>query len=107
MRTKKLENFVQKHLKLSVKVAETLNTKSFVKQSQIHKKEQEADKSMVSKEADNSILVDDGSKQIKIYNPETDEKKQEYISSDKNAEADESVELAQNFMPIGNTLDSA
>lgn len=27
MRTKKLENFVQKHLKLSVKVAETLNTK--------------------------------------------------------------------------------
>lgn len=27
MRTKKLENFVSKHLKLSVKVAETLNTK--------------------------------------------------------------------------------
>ena len=30
IRTKKLENFVSKHLKLSVKVAEELNTKSFV-----------------------------------------------------------------------------
>ena len=29
-RAKKLENFVSKHLKLSVKVAEELNTKSFV-----------------------------------------------------------------------------
>lgn len=29
-RTKKLESFVSKHLKLSVKVAEELNTKSFV-----------------------------------------------------------------------------
>jgi len=28
-----LENFVSKHLKLSVKVAEELNTKSFVEQS--------------------------------------------------------------------------
>jgi hypothetical protein len=30
MRAKKLENFVSKHLKLSVKVAEQLNTHSFV-----------------------------------------------------------------------------
>lgn len=30
IRTKKLESFVSKHLKLSVKVAEELNTKSFV-----------------------------------------------------------------------------
>lgn len=33
LRTKKLENFVTKHLKLSVKVAEQLNTKQFVEQS--------------------------------------------------------------------------
>ncbi len=33
MRAKKLENFVSKHLKLSVKVAEQLNTHSFVEQS--------------------------------------------------------------------------
>ena len=33
IRTKKLENFVQKHLKLSVKMAETLNTKQFVQKS--------------------------------------------------------------------------
>ena len=33
MRSKKLENFVSKHLKLSVKVAEQLNTHSFVEQS--------------------------------------------------------------------------
>ena len=37
MRTKKLENFVSKHLKLSVKVAETLKTKQFIQQSQIKK----------------------------------------------------------------------
>ena len=36
-RAKKLENFVQKHLKLSVKVAEQLNTKSFVEQSMYDK----------------------------------------------------------------------
>jgi len=30
LRTKKLENFVTKHLKLSVKVAEQLNTNQFV-----------------------------------------------------------------------------
>ena len=36
-RAKKLENFVQKHLKLSVKVAEELNTKSFVEQSMYDK----------------------------------------------------------------------
>jgi len=35
-RTKKLESFVSKHLKLSVKVAEELNTKAFVEQS-MHK----------------------------------------------------------------------
>ncbi len=35
-RSKKLESFVSKHLKLSVKVAEELNTKSFVEQS-MHK----------------------------------------------------------------------
>lgn len=29
-RTKRLESFVSKHLKLSVKVAETLNTKAFI-----------------------------------------------------------------------------
>jgi hypothetical protein len=40
MRTKKLENFVSKHLKLSVKVAETLKTKQFIKQSQINKDDQ-------------------------------------------------------------------
>ena len=33
MRTKKLENFVSKHLKLSVKVAESLNTKQYVQSS--------------------------------------------------------------------------
>lgn len=33
LRTKRLESFVSKHLKLSVKVAEELNTKSFVEQS--------------------------------------------------------------------------
>lgn len=32
-RSKKLESFVSKHLKLSVRVAEELNTKSFVQQS--------------------------------------------------------------------------
>lgn len=32
-RARKLENFVSKHLKLSVRVAEELNTKSFVEQS--------------------------------------------------------------------------
>ena len=32
-RSKRLESFVSKHLKLSVKVAEELNTKSFVEQS--------------------------------------------------------------------------
>ena len=36
-RAKKLENFVSKHLKLSVKVAEELNTKSFVEQSMYDK----------------------------------------------------------------------
>ena len=36
-RQKKLENFVSKHLKLSVKVAEELNTKSFVEQSMYDK----------------------------------------------------------------------
>lgn len=35
-RTKKLESFVSKHLKLSVKVAEELNTKAFIEQS-MHK----------------------------------------------------------------------
>ena len=63
MRTKKLENFVQKHLKLSVKVAESLNTKQFVKQSQY--KVTEADE---KNKEDNQVLnVDDGQKQIKIY----------------------------------------
>ena len=38
-RAKKLENFVSKHLKLSVRVAEELNTKSFVEQS-MYKDEQ-------------------------------------------------------------------
>ena len=33
LRSKRLESFVSKHLKLSVKVAEQLNTKSFVQQS--------------------------------------------------------------------------
>jgi hypothetical protein len=33
VRAKKLENFVSKHLDLSVKVAQELNTKSFVEQS--------------------------------------------------------------------------
>lgn len=33
IRSKKLESFVSKHLKLSVKVAEELNTKSFMEQS--------------------------------------------------------------------------
>lgn len=46
IRSKKLESFVSKHLKLSVKVAEELNTKSFVAQSMHNKeepqKEQEA-----------------------------------------------------------------
>lgn len=32
-RSKRLESFVSKHLKLSVKVAEELNTKQFVQQS--------------------------------------------------------------------------
>jgi len=45
MRTKKLENFVQKHLKLSVKVAETLNTKQFVQQS-LYKSDNPNDTSM-------------------------------------------------------------
>lgn len=39
--------------------------------------------------------MDDGQKQIKMYDPDQDEKKKE--SADKTAEADESVELAQNF----------
>jgi len=39
MRAKKLENFVSKHLKLSVKVAEQLNTHSFVEQSMYKEEE--------------------------------------------------------------------
>lgn len=39
IRTRKLENFVSKHLKLSVKVAEELNTKSFIEQSMHNKDE--------------------------------------------------------------------
>ena len=39
IRTKKLENFVSKHLKLSVKVAEELNTKSFIEQSNYEKQQ--------------------------------------------------------------------
>ena len=64
LRTKMLENFVTKHLKLSVKVAEQLNTKQFVQQSMYQgdkNDEEEANK-------DPRILnVDDGQKQIKIY----------------------------------------
>jgi len=35
LREKKLESFVSKHLRLSFKVAEELNTKAFVEQSSI------------------------------------------------------------------------
>ena len=47
-RAKKLENFVQKHLKLSVKVAEELNTKSFVEQSMYDKSKAPIDESKVT-----------------------------------------------------------
>lgn len=40
IRAKKLENFVSKHLKLSVKVAEELNTKQYVEQSMKNKAEE-------------------------------------------------------------------
>ena len=66
IRTKKLENFVQKHLKLSVKMAETLNTKQFVQKS-LYKGDQ-AQELEEEKKRDPTVLhVDDGNKQIKIY----------------------------------------
>ena len=42
IRSKKLESFVSKHLKLSVKVAEELNTKSFIEQSNANKEDSAA-----------------------------------------------------------------
>lgn len=64
-RTKKLENFVSKHLKLSVKVAEQLNTKQFVQQS-IYKAEAKEEAEKVKK-SENILHVENGQKQIKIY----------------------------------------
>mmetsp|Transcript_27435 Transcript_27435/g.26504 ORF Transcript_27435/g.26504 Transcript_27435/m.26504 type:complete len:118 (+) Transcript_27435:579-932(+) len=40
IRAKKLESFVSKHLKLSVKVAEELNTNKFIEQSKTTKEEE-------------------------------------------------------------------
>ena len=51
-RAKKLENFVSKHLKLSVKVAEELNTKSFVEQSMYDKTKKVTDTEKDEKEHD-------------------------------------------------------
>lgn len=93
MRTKKLENFVQKHLKLSVKVAESLNTKQFVQQSMF---KGEADDSKIN---DTSVVLDDGQKQIKMYDS-GDEK-----SENKSDLAEKQVEIAQTFQPTGTTLD--
>ena len=56
MRTKKLENFVQKHLKLSVKVAEALNTNKFVKQSMY------VEEAQAAQAQDTSVILDDGQK---------------------------------------------
>ena len=56
MRTKKLENFVSKHLKLSVKVAESLNTNKFVQQS-LYKERREGSENLV-KERTHGIDVE-------------------------------------------------
>ena len=59
-RAKKLENFVQKHLRLSVRVAEELNTKSFVEQSLY-------DKSKLPVEEGNEEVKQKPLTEVKIY----------------------------------------
>ena len=98
LRTKMLENFVTKHLKLSVKVAEQLNTKQFVQQSMY----QADGKDDTKKASDPNMLVDDGSKQIKIYDS------QEHIEMKHLDQDNEEGEgLMENFQPTGTTLDKA
>ena len=90
MRTKKLENFVQKHLKLSVKVAESLNTNKFV-QSSLYKSENPNDKSM------------DAEAQVKIYEPE--QNIEDTKLDEQETDVNKSLDLTKTFMPVGNTLD--
>ena len=73
-RAKKLENFVSKHLKLSVKVAEELNTKSFIQQSMYDKSKVLNDGGMVEEKEDENIKKT----QVKIYESQDgfEEKKQ-------------------------------
>lgn len=104
MRTKKLENFVAKHLKLSVKVAETLKTKQFIKKSQINKD----DVNMLKPEEEIAGGVFSGGPPKPQRQPSEIQKEgAENQESDKQSVAEQSVELAQNFQPMGHTLDKA
>lgn len=98
-----LENFVTKHLKLSVKVAEQLNTKQFVEQSMYQADEKtEADQN----NKDPRILnVDDGQKQIKIY--DSQEKIEMKHLNGGVVSNNEGTQIAENFQPMGHTLDAA
>ena len=100
-RSKRLESFVSKHLKLSVKVAEELNTKAFVEQSMykdnLPKPAEEAGVEIIG---DN---VEDPTKRRKLEGEE-----QQMASSQQMTRiAEQTVEMAKSFQPTGTTLDSA
>ena len=63
-RARKLENFVSKHMKLSVKVAEELNTKSFVEQSMYDKTKINMDE---AQKVEDAKMIEEKKTQVKFY----------------------------------------
>ena len=95
---------MSKHLKLSVKVAEQLKTNKFVEQSRYEVDENDKDQA----KKDPSVLnVDDGQKQIKIYDSQENIEMNHLDKSSPVIEAeDEGSDLTQQiFQPTATTLD--